>query len=126
MKGTRLLCAAGLFISGCSASLAGGRWSYSQTPIERVSVGDTMESVAEKLGNPQYVLPPRITDTGHKRTEWYYAIDRRSGTVLSSKIEPLSDSPVAVEGKSTMSSGSRTYGIIFQEGKVISVFERRP
>src|SRR5262245_33997637 len=120
MKRVALFSTAALALAGCSAALVGGKWSYSQTPIERVSVGDTMETVSEKLGNPQYVLPARITESGHQRAEWYYAVDRRTGAVISTQIEPMSKSPVSVTGQSNKTSGSRTYGIIFEEGKVIS------
>jgi len=109
---------------GCSAAVS---TFYMKAPaIHRVEIGDTMEDVRRKLGDPQEVRPEALTSDQRTKVIWVYdvsAVSERSlvGTVQADPSQP-------VELRATHQVGNvedSSYLIVFLDGQVSQIIERQ-
>lgn len=117
-------CSAALLIAGCSAQFFGSAWSSKPAAVEKIRVGDTMDAVAKKLGQPKSTVE-QITEQGHRRVEWRFPAFAKFNRSLTGSLEPLSSEPVSVKSQATESGSGSEIVVIFEDEKVLFAFERQ-
>ncbi len=120
-----VLLAALILSTGCTAQLFGTTWSSKPAAVDKIRVGDTMDAVIKKIGQPQQVMLEQITEIGRRRVEWRYPAFSKIRRSFSGTVEPLAPDPVSVKSQTTQSGSGSEYVVIFEDGRVLFMFERQ-